>query len=156
MLYYLATTAGVGTRSAAATYAFAAMNRSITVFRIIELESGNSVDITVRDLAVQSFCEQLARGVKKPKNRVAFLKRLQYRIEEAIEESLDPSLQPPRTGEETEAAFRAMMQNLRVPAEAFRRRTVMLKFLRDNPRDLSIDDSQAPSDGEHSSIEGET
>lgn len=126
------------------------------MFRIIELESGNSVDITVRDLAVQSFCEQLARGVKKPKNRAAFLKRLQSRIEDAIEESLDPSLQPPRTHEQTEAAFRAMMQNLSVPAEAFRRRSVMLKFLRDNPRDLEIDNLQALSDGEHSATNGET
>src|SRR6185312_13039839 len=85
------------------------------VFRITDLGSGMAVDISIRDVTVDSFREQLARGVKKPKNRTMFLRRLEYRIEEAIEESLDLTLQPPKTGEQTEAVFRAMTQNISIP-----------------------------------------
>jgi len=114
-----------------------------------------AVDISIRDVTVDSFREQLARGVKKPKNRTMFLRRLEYRIEEAIEESLDLTLQPPKTGEQTEAVFRAMTQNISIPPEAFRRRNAMLRFLRDTPRDHPIDDSRATVHDEQSAPTGE-
>jgi len=125
------------------------------VFRMTDLESGMAVDINIRDVTVDSFREQLNRGGKKPKNRTAFLRRLERRVEDAIEESLDPSLQPPKTYEKTEAVYRAIVQNISIPPEALRRRNAMLKFLRDNPRELALDDSQPASHSEHSPSNGE-
>jgi len=124
------------------------------VFRITDLQSGLAVDISIREIAVEAFREQMNRGGKKPKNRVEFLKRLQSQVEDAIEASLDRSLQPPRRSEEMEGAVRAMMQNVPIPREAFHRRSIMLKWLRDNPR--TFGDSLSASDEEQSRSDGQT
>lgn len=124
------------------------------MFRITDLQSGLAVDISIREIAVEAFREQMNRGGKKPKNRVEFLKRLQSQVEDAIEASLDRSLQPPRRSEEMEGAVRAMMQNVPIPREAFHRRSIMLKWLRDNPR--TFGDSLSASDEEQSRSDGQT
>jgi hypothetical protein len=110
------------------------------MIRIQDLESGLVVDVAVREIAIEGFCEQLRRGARKPKNRAAFVKRLEYRIELALEDSLDFSLQPPRTREETRAVMTAMMRGDQIPEETFRRRTAVLKYLRES--------SSGPQDSE--------
>ena len=112
-----------------------ALNWRIIVIRITDVKSGLTVDVNVRELASEGLCEQLRRGITKPKNRVAFLKRLEYRVELAIEDSLDFSLQPPHSREQTRVVMTAMMRGVPVPQNAFRRRAAALKFLRTNSPD---------------------
>jgi hypothetical protein len=71
----------------------------------------------------------LDRG-RKPRNREAFLRRLEHRIELAIGDSVDVSLQPPLQCEITEANVIALVHNVSIPAKGFRRRSILLKFLR--------------------------
>jgi hypothetical protein len=99
------------------------------MLRMTDLESGKSIDITLPDVVTKCFREQLDRG-RKPGNRKAFLRRLEYRIELAIGDSVDVSLQPPLHCEITEANVIALAHNVSIPEGGFRRRSVLLKFLR--------------------------
>jgi hypothetical protein len=99
------------------------------MLRMTDLESGKSIDITLPDVVAKCFLEQLDRG-RKPGNRKAFLRRLEYRIELAIGDSVDVSLQPPLHCEITEASVIALAHNVSIPEEGFRRRSILLKFLR--------------------------
>ena len=106
------------------------------MLRMTDLESGKSIDITLPDVVAKCFREQLDRG-RKPRNREAFLRRLEYRIELAIGDSVDVSLQPPLASEITEAGVIAMAHNVSIPEEGLRRRSILLKFLRpyaDSPK----------------------
>ena len=99
------------------------------MLRITDLESGKSIDITLPDVVANCFRDQLDRG-RKPGNRKAFLRRLEHRIELAIGDAVDVSLQPPLHREITDASVIAMAHNVSIPEEGFRRRSVLLKFLR--------------------------
>jgi hypothetical protein len=99
------------------------------MLRITDLESGKSIDITLPDVVAKCFQEQLDRG-RKPGNRRAFLRRLEHRIELAIGDSVDVSLQPPLQCEITEASVIALVHKVSIPAKGFRRRSILLKFLR--------------------------
>jgi hypothetical protein len=99
------------------------------MLRMTDLESGKSIDITLPDVVIKCFGEQMDRG-RKPHNREAFLRRLEHRIELAIGDAVDVSLQPPLHCEITEASVIAMAHNVSIPEEGFRRRSVLLKFLR--------------------------
>lgn len=99
------------------------------MLRMTDLESGKSIDITLPDVVAECFREQLDRG-RKPRNREAFLQRLEHRIELAIGDSVDASLQPPLQCEITEASVIALVHNVSIPAKGFRRRSILLKFLR--------------------------
>jgi hypothetical protein len=99
------------------------------MIRMTDLESGKSIDITLRDVVAKCFREQMDRG-RNPGNRKAFLRRLEHRIELAIGDAVDPSLQPPLQCEITEAGVIALVHNVSIPEEGFRRRSILLKFLR--------------------------
>jgi hypothetical protein len=99
------------------------------MLRMTDLESGKSIDITLPDVVANCFREQLDRG-RNPGNRKAFLRRLEHRIELAIGDSVDVSLQPPLHCEITEASVIALVHNVSIPAKGFRRRSILLKFLR--------------------------
>jgi hypothetical protein len=99
------------------------------MLRMTDLESGKSIDITLPDVVTKCFREQLDRG-RKPRNREAFLRRLEHRIELAIGDAVDVSLQPPLPSEITEASVIALVHNVSIPEKGFRRRSILLKFLR--------------------------
>jgi hypothetical protein len=99
------------------------------MLRITDLDSGKSIDISLPDVVANCFRDQLDRG-RKPGNRKAFLRRLEHRIELAIGDSVDVSLQPPLHCEITEASVIALAHNVSIPAKGFRRRSILLKFLR--------------------------
>jgi hypothetical protein len=102
------------------------------VLRITDLESGKSVDLSVRELAAECLREQIDRG-KKPKNLERFVERFAYHLELAIGDAVDPTLQPPLSNEVTLATYIAMMKNIPIPSICLRRRIELLKFLQENP-----------------------
>jgi hypothetical protein len=99
------------------------------MLRMTDLDSGKSVDLTVQDIFMECFREQIDRGLN-PRNLEEFRGRLGHEIEEAIADAVDLSLQPPFTAEITQAYVLASALGIPIPKEALRRRLALTRFFR--------------------------